>query len=613
MKIFERIRGIKRNHVFKIRPFFAVYSVIIASLAYLLSVSWLKWGNLIIDTSRELWVPYKILKGAVLYKDISYSFGFFVPYFVGFLYKFFGVNLYVLVWLGITTTILMSIVMYKICRLFLNELTSGLAILTFLFVFAFGSYTYSAIFNFILPYSFSSTIFILFISLALYYFFKFILFEKEKDLFVWSIFLSLAFFCRPESSFPVWVGFALIMAVIVIKEKHRTYLKMATYTLLPLIIALSGYLIFLWKNSAFAGFKESVIDLVKFEIFNSEYTRNMAGTNSLFKNSILMFCSFISHIIVISLLAAGSLLISRYRLNRKRIDIYAGFIMLLIVVIIYQNFVQKFPLTFMDMQYRCIPIILAIGISLFSVRAIRNPLSFKGDISLLTLFVISFLIILRILFKTNPLKYGFYLLNPGLICYLIFFLKIFKDFLVRRMKMPKDLFQALLIIFFAFLMIPYWLTSSRLYELKALKIMTNRGDIIYWPNIMTVRFCETDKYLLENTARDDKVVVFPEGASINFFSGRDNPLKYYQFLPFDLERIGEDKIISQLISYNVKYVVIVNRPADDYVYPWFGVHYGKKLSSWIYNNYDIVKELGPRPFTGTDEFGIVILRKKINK
>ena len=554
-------------------------------------------------------MPCKIMKGAVLYKDIFYPFGFFVPYLVGFLYKFFGVNLYVLVYLGIITTILMSIVVYKISRLFLDELTSGLATLTFLFVFAFGAYTYSNIFNFILPYSFSSTIFILFIHLALYHFLKFISFEKEKDLFVWSIFLSMAFFCRPGLSLPVWAGFALITVVIVVKGRYETYLKMAVYTLLPLIIALSGYLLFLWKNSAFAGFKESVIDLVKCEI-NSEYARNMAGTNSIFRSSILMLCSFIFHLMMILSLAGASLLISRYRLNKRRIDIYAGLIILLVVVMAYQNFVQKFPLIFIDMQYRCIPIILAIGISLFSVRVIRNSFLFKENISLLTLFVISFLMDLRILLKANPLKYGFYLLIPSLICYFIFFLKILKDFLVRHTKMPKELFQVLLIIFFAFLIIPYWLISSRLYELKGLKVMTSRGDIAHWSNIMTVRFWETNKYLLENTALDDKVVVFPEGASINFFSNRENPLKYYHFLPFDLQRVGEGKIISQLISYNVKYIVIVNRPAEDYVYLWFGVHYGKKLSSWIYDNYDVVKELGPRPFTGTDEFGIVILRKR---
>ncbi len=613
MRILNNLAGLKANRIFRIRPSFLVNIVIFASFAYLLSVTWLKCGDLIIDTSRELWVPYKILKGTVLYKDIFYLFGFFVPYFISFLYKFFSVNLYVLIGLGIATTILMSIVIYKICRFFMDEITSGLAVLNFLFVFAFGFYTYNNIFNFILPYSFSSTIFILFISFALYFFIKFILSEKEKYLFAWSIFLALAFFCRPEFSFLTWIGFALIAAIIIIKGKHKDFLKIILYILLPLVIALLGYLIFLWKHSAFAGFRESMIDTIKFEIFNSAVTQKRAGVDAILENSRLMVCSLLFHLVIISLLAVGSSLISSYQLNKKRINICLGFIILLLAFAAAHTVFQTAPSIFTNIQYRCIPIILVIGISLFFIRAIRNPFSSQENLSLLTLFIISFLIIIRILLKTNPDNYGFYLLGMGMVCYFIFFMKIFKSFITKRIKGPKELFHILLIIFFIFLMVPYWQVSSRLYKSKNLKVIISRGEIICWPDSRTVTFWEAVGYLIKNTAKDDNVVVFPEGVSMNFFADRVNPLKYYHFLPFDIERIGEDKIVSQLIDRNVKYIIIDNRLTYEYGQPWFGVHYGKKISSWIYNNYSIVKEFGPRPFTGAKESGVVILQRNIRQ
>ena len=255
---------------------------------------------------------------------------------------------------------------------------------------------------------------------------------------------------------------------------------------------------------------------------------------------------------------------------------------------------------------------LVIGMLLFSARIFRNRASFRENLSLLTLFIIAFLVAIRSVLKTELGLYGFYLLDLSLICYFIFFFRVFGDLLARHIKGLNGLFRTLLIIFFLFLIIPYWYLSSTLYAQKSLKVMTDRGDISCWKDSRTGAFWNTVIYLQKNTARDDNVVVFPEGASINFFADRENPLKYYHFLPFDLERIGEDKIISQLIDRRIKYVVIDDRATYEYGYPWFGVHYGKKLLSWIYDNYDIVKEFGPRPFTGAKEFGVVILKKRIN-
>ncbi|MFH1847084.1 MAG: hypothetical protein ABH869_05970, partial [Candidatus Omnitrophota bacterium] len=67
--------------------------IIVGCFAYLLDFTWLKWGDLIIDTGRELYVPLMLSEGKLLYKDIVYVYGPFVPYLHALLFKLFAPHL----------------------------------------------------------------------------------------------------------------------------------------------------------------------------------------------------------------------------------------------------------------------------------------------------------------------------------------------------------------------------------------------------------------------------------------------------------------------------------------------------------------------------------------
>jgi len=580
--------------------------IIGSSFLYLFSVSWLRWGNLISDTFRDLWLPRRILEGRVLYKDLFYYYGFFPPYFLAILYRIFGVHINTLVECGIGITILFSIILYKISRLFLDEIASCLLVLTFLFVFAFGYYNpYSGIFNFILPYSFASIFFILFLSLSLYFFLKFISSEKEGYLILWSIFLSFAFFSRAEMTLPLWLGFVFLGIIFTLKNKDKKHLKWGLYLTSPLIICLLGYCLFLFKNHAFAEFRESFIDIAILEINKGDiFTIKGAGLDKIGYNTFLIFKSLLIHLMLISLLAIGSFAISSFFRGgeKSRFSLFLGILVIFFTFGLAQNYLGNF------LQYRCIIIILVIGISIFFIKTIRLS-HYKENLSLLTLFLISFLLTLRIFLNTTPHGYGFYLLSLGLICYYIFFLKVIRDLLQVHINYYSDLFHSILIVFFIFLINNYWRISFDTYTYKNLEIKSDMGSIFCWRNNETLRFWETIDYLKNNTSKENTVVVFPEGVSINLFSGRDNPLRYHHFLPPDIKGVGEEKIISQLISSNVDYIIIIHRPTFEYGYPFFGIHYAGKIFSWIKNNYVIIKQFGPLPFT-SNEFGTVILKKK---
>ena len=579
----------------------AICFIIGACIVYLIFTSWCKWGELIIDTFRELLLSEQILKGKVLYQDISYPYGFLPPHLLSWAYMIFGINIYSLVACGIITVILMCVFLYKISHLFLGETYSALTVLTFLFVFAFGFYVTSGIFNFIMPYSLASTISMLFITIALYFFLKFMFVEKPKFLVLWSIFLSLSAFCRPDLTIPLWLGFAFIGALLIIKKKALRYILL--YLISPLIIVTLGYCLFLSATHSFSGFRESFIDCIRANIKNP-ITIHWFGLDEALPNAIYAFKSFIYHLIVISFLGVISLaafLIHKRSKNSSSpyvLEILAAFVLFIITKKYFES----------GLQYRCIPIILFIGIIIFLARYLRSSNSTK-DLSLLTLFLISLLMIVRILLNATPHNYGFYLLSLGIICYYIFFLKLFPAALNSLSKTGKNPFSVILPVFFLLLIIPHWENSLSMYMHKNIRVKTDKGTVFCWNSKRSVLFWETVAYLRQNTSKDDTIVAFPEGVSLDFFADRNTPLKYYTFLPPDIETTGEDKIVGDLTSTKIDYIAIVSRDTTEYGYPSFGIDYAKKIRAWIDDNYTLVKQFGPMPYT-SNEFGIAIFKRK---
>src|SRR6266852_4488904 len=65
-----------------------------------LYTTWGAWGNLTIDSGREMYTPAMLAEGKQLYRDVWYLYGPAAPYFTSFLFRLFGVKLNVLYWAG---------------------------------------------------------------------------------------------------------------------------------------------------------------------------------------------------------------------------------------------------------------------------------------------------------------------------------------------------------------------------------------------------------------------------------------------------------------------------------------------------------------------------------
>ena len=80
------------------------------------ALSWRKWGNVVIDFGSNLYAPWQILEGKVLYRDILWVFGPYSQYYHALLFKCFGVSLTTLICSSLCLTAICTIAVYLLFR-----------------------------------------------------------------------------------------------------------------------------------------------------------------------------------------------------------------------------------------------------------------------------------------------------------------------------------------------------------------------------------------------------------------------------------------------------------------------------------------------------------------
>src|SRR5579862_9466926 len=132
-------------------------AVVSAAFAHNLWISWLKWGDLVIDSGRELDVARQLSLGRKLYTDVRYPFGPLAPCINGNLFHFFGNHAGILMAAGLICAALATVITYRLARRFISRSGATCVSVAFLYICAFAQLTPNGSFNFVLPYTQSAT------------------------------------------------------------------------------------------------------------------------------------------------------------------------------------------------------------------------------------------------------------------------------------------------------------------------------------------------------------------------------------------------------------------------------------------------------------------------
>jgi hypothetical protein len=100
---------------------------------------------------------------------------------------------------------------------------------------------------------------------------------------------------------------------------------------------------------------------------------------------------------------------------------------------------------------------------------------------------------------------------------------------------------------------------------------------------------------LDDLPRGATLLALPEGLSLNYWSRRRNPCRYWLFLPTELEAAGgEAVVLEELRAHPPDFVALVDRPHHEFGVGRFGIdrRNGRRIGDWVRAHYRRVEAVG---------------------
>lgn len=577
---------------------FALYAVI---LLVFLKISWMRWGDLIIDSGYEWYVPSRILKGEVLYRDLAWLYGPFTPYWNALLMAVGGVHLGSLVISGILAILLTVVPLHFLGARLLGERLAGLTVAVFLCVLAFGFYISPNNYNYIFPYSSAATYGMAFALWSLLFFGRSLEGRGNEK---WGVLgLTLTALTR-------W-DLALILALSMVaatwdpgagRSGPNQFKKTLSFLLPAAGITFLFYVLLLF--GPFSGGARTLAAIRSHTSLTQPFARGLMGSDDLGDNLMgLMVTLGLYALFYLFFVAGGRAVQAIEKGNEGRrtwaLKAFIGAVVAVPVVLLFENLFGPAA------QYRCLPL-LSLYLAWRSWKKGRSSPS-PGASLWTSLCLFSFLALVRILFKATPLQYGFTLLVPGLLVYHGFFFNEIPSRVpmgtVRNFLKGGALF---LVLLFAGTNV---LTEAGWYEKRTFPIETSRGSLSFFPVEPAPGCSKLLEFLRQDSAAGDTMAVFPEGAGLNFLSGLPNPVADTFYDPLDLgSKEAQGRIMDGLEKKKVTYVVLLQRDMSEYGRAAFGIDYAKDLMGYVFTHYSPIQQFGPFPYT-TQFFGMVLLKR----
>jgi len=559
-----------------------------------LHLSWERWPDCLIDFGRELYIPWQISQGQVLYKDLNHSFGPLAQYFHAFLFKIFGTSLFVLIISNFVLLFITTYVIYALFNLLYGSFSALVAIAIFLGIFAFGRYIESfGAYNYICPYS-NELVYGLALSLiGLFVIGRWLKQAKTFYLIIIGVITGLVFLTKVEIIFAFGASLisAFMLNAICIKVPWRVILKRL---LTVALFALMAPMVFLCYLSLHLPLWEAVKDILmpavvigKWITKDGRFIDSISGFNDLPRNLLFIIKSLLGYISGVLILGALSYVVSRFM--KQRLVFYFVFSLWVIFIAL------QLPPNSIYFLERGVPVVL-LSFILIKTFIFLKSYKHKDVTKLILEIAVSFyslMLTFKILLNVNPGHYGFVLAMPGTI-FLGMLLVTHIPYAGRKKFYHPKIFRTLALILILGVLVVYFRYSKTIYRLMNYQISQGKDSFLAEDNSLNFKSVLVDKlvqWVDQNTSSADTIVIIPEGVMVNYLSRRVNPIGVLDFSPVAIAMNGEDKIIDLLNRHPPSYIILINRDMQEHGGRSWGVDFGRKIDQWIRVNYEQVSLL----------------------
>ena len=562
-------------------------AVLAASFAFGLVVSWHRWGGPLIDTGREMNQPLRLLGGETLYSDVRHIYGPLSPWLHAALFRLCGPSLTVLYADGMIAAIAILVLVYFLARKIMSPAAAGTATLsvTWLCVFKPSG-------NFILPYSYNSLHATLLGLVTLAILIRAL--ERRRDagaplrFLVAGLVAGLGMLAKTEMALATLAA-GLTTAVLATYPSVLRGLRLAViFVASAACLAFGVYAIIAARVGWSTLVSDSWLLLYNMPPELAYFNTRLFGFDDPLGSVGRMVVATVKVGIAAAVIGAIGSLIGADSLTHRRRAWYvlAAAFGALIVMALTTGFDWDLG------PYLAMPLLL-VGLLVLLVRRFRTEPGSSADTAILIVYAIYALASLArtILHVRSGGSYGSFLLPMSIVLFTYLwvgpFADLFRDVRVRTIAVTTALSLLVMTSVGTAGVLAY-----RYRTLNTVAIDTPRGSLITSADVGEA-WNEALAYIDQHTRPGDAVAVMPEGTSLDFLSGRRNPLREEIVTPGFLDAAGESRAIQQLQAANTRLILITNRPTREFGAAAFGRDYCRQLMRWIETHYTVCRVFGP--------------------
>ena len=564
--------------------------------------SWGQWPDVLVDFGRELYVPWQLSEGKVLYRDVAWFNGPLSPYLNALWFRLFGVGLRTLALCNVALLAGVVALAYRLLASIGDRFAATVGCLVLLAVFAFSQITLLANYNWVCPYSHEITHGVALALLGL--FFLSVYGERRAW---WAVAasglaLGLTFLTKAEVFLAAALGMGVGLGVMLWAERPgwRRLVRLAALfaggALLPPLLAFAMLATAMPAGQALRGTAGTWPYVLGSSIGSQPFYKGHMGALAPWRNARLMLTGAGSYAVLVG---GGSVL--AVALGRRKLSAPWA---VLGVAAVATAWATGWSWQWPDAG-RPLPVLL-VAAGVWQVGALRRDRAGRRGRALrLGLIVFALALLAKIVLNVRTYHYGFALAMPGALVVAAAGLSWVPSWLAAR-GARGVVVRVVVVIALAAVAAGHVRASRGRFATKTATV--GRGADAFRSGS---RGDDANDALAEIERRmgpGQTLAVLPEGAMLNYLARRTNPTPFVNFMPPEVIMFGEDSMLDAFRADPPDWIAIVEKNTLEYGVGYFGQGYARGLFAWVRANYKPVFLAGQPPLHD-GSFGIQLLER----
>jgi hypothetical protein len=542
--------------------------------------TWGTWPDPWVDFGRELYTPWMLTRGKVLYRDLAWFNGPLSAYVNAAWFGIAGVSLRSLIVLNLAVLAGLTALIHALYRAIATPVAALLAATVFLVLFAFGEYADVGNYNYLTPYSHEIVHGLALSLLALWCLKQFVFTTRVRWLAGAGFAVGTTLLTKPEIfvATAAAIGSGLLLAGRgALLRGWRDVARFATAALVPVAVAV-GLL------SRALGTTVAVRSvLLPYRLASSGRIRSltfyqmMSGVATPAESSekLLLACLVGAALVAAAVFAA-------FRARRYRTEVTAAAVLALFAIAL--------PNGRFITENAALPLPVFVGLMgagllnrMHREFTLTRHLS-PSHIVTLTVIVFSWVLLLKVVLGVRLSRYGFVLAMPATLTSVVCLVDWVPAALERR-HADGLLFRGLSLGALAVVVLVFTATHQR--RIATERVAVGTGADRFVADARGVPLQRTVDDVRRRLGPGARLAVLPEGVMVNYLTRVPSSSEFVSFMPPEAAMFGEDSLLRSLQRDPPEFIAIVQRPIDEYGYSGFGQDFAPALAAWIRSHYHV--------------------------